>query len=72
MAERSGYNRSYISGLIKTEFGGFFAYINRLRLAHVERWMLEHPDATIQEAVEVSGFSSRQAYYNVKARFEKE
>lgn len=72
VAERSGYNRSYISGLIKTEFGGFFAYINRLRLAHVERWMLEHPDATIQEAVEVSGFSSRQAYYNVKARFEKE
>ena len=33
---------------------------------------MEHPNATIQEAAEASGFSSRQAYYNVKSRIEKD
>ena len=68
VAARSGYNRSYISGLIKAEFGGFFPYVNRLRLHHVNAWMQAHPGVTIQEAAEESGFNSRQAYYAVKAR----
>ena len=68
VADRSGYNRSYISGIIKAEWGGFFTYVNRLRLAHVDSWLQEHPAGTIQEAVEASGFSSRQTYYAVKSR----
>lgn len=72
VADRSGYNRSYISTVIKSEFGGFFSYVNRLRLKHLDDWVKEHPKCTIQEAAEESGFKSRQSYYNVKARLEKE
>lgn len=72
VADRSGYNRSYISGIIKAELGGFFTYVNRLRLAHVDAWLHQHPAGTIQEAIELSGFNSRQAYYAVKARLSRE
>ena len=68
VADRSGYNRSYVSAIIKEEFGGFFAYVNRLRLAHVDAYLKEHPQATLQEAVLESGFNSRQAYYSVKGK----
>ena len=70
VADRCGYNRTYVSGLVKEEFGGFFAYINSLRLDHVESYMQQHPDATIQEAALESGFNSRQAYYTFKSRQE--
>ena len=70
VAARSGYNRSYISGIIKAQFGGFFDYVNRLRVERVDAWMQEHPAGTIQEAVEEAGFGSRQSYYSVKSRLE--
>lgn len=72
ISDRSGYSRTYVSGLLKTEHGGFFNYINRLRLEHVDVWLRAHPGATIREAAEESGFVSRQAYYKVRARMPKE
>lgn len=72
VADRSGYSRSYIAGLFKSEFGGFFPYINRLRLQHVDEYLQQHPAAPLQEALEASGFNSRQTYYSVKARLEKQ
>ena len=66
VASRSGFNRSYVSAIIKEEYGGFFDYVNCLRLAHVDAYLKEHPQATLQEAVLESGFNSRQAYYSVK------
>ena len=71
VADRCGYSRSYIADIIKSEYGGFFDFINSFRLNHVTLYLQEHPNATIQEAAEASGFSSRQAYYNVKSRLEK-
>jgi len=68
VADRSGYNRSYISCLIKSEWGGFFTYINSLRLAHVDSYLKENPAATIEEAAEESGFTSRRAYYAVRSK----
>lgn len=68
VADRCGYSRSYVSGAVKNDLGGFFTYINKLRLGHVEAYLQEHPDATVSEAATESGFSSRQAYYKVKAR----
>ena len=68
MAERCGYNRSYVAGLIKSELGGFFTYVNRLRIAHVESYLHDHPTATVEEAAEESGFVSRKAYYAAKAK----
>lgn len=72
VADRSGYSRSYIAGLFKSEFGGFFPYINRLRLQHVDEYLQQHPAAPLQEALEASGFNSRQTYYAVKARLEEQ
>ena len=71
VADRCGYSRSYVAALFRTEFGGFFAYVNSLRLEHVDAYLRENPDATIQEAAEVSGFISRQAYYNVKTKLQR-
>jgi len=68
VADRIGYSRSYIAGIFKSEFGGFFTYVNKLRISSVEKYLQENPDATVQEAAEVSGFVSRRAYYNVKAK----
>ena len=70
VADRTGYNRSYVSGLIKEEYGGFFNYINRLRLNHVQEYLEAIPTATVSEAAEGSGFSSRQAYYKAKKNLE--
>ena len=68
IAQRCGYSRTYISGLFKSELGGFFSYINLLRLEHAEAYQRNHPEAGIQEVAMESGFSSRQNYYSVKAR----
>ena len=68
IASRCGYNRTYISGLVKSELGGFADYVNRLRLAYVDDYQRHHPDATLAEAIDAAGFGSRQTYYAVKAK----
>ena len=68
VANRCGYSRSALSGLFRAQLGGFFNYVNHLRLQHVEAYLQEHPGAPLQEAILESGFNSRQAYYSVKAR----
>lgn len=70
VSDRCGYNRSYISSIIKAEYGGFFKFVNGLRVQHVASYLAQNPGATTQEAVRESGFNSRQAYYAVKARLE--
>ena len=70
VADRSGYSRSTLSSLFKAEMGGFFAYVNNLRLQHVETYQRQHPGTTIQEAALESGFNSRQAYYSVKSKLD--
>ena len=71
IADRCGYSRSYVASVFKTEFGGFFTYVNELRVAHVEEYLRENPGGTVQEAAELSGFVSRQAYYSVKAKLQE-
>jgi AraC-like DNA-binding protein len=68
VAERCGYNRTYISGLVKSELGGFFTYVNRLRISYVDTYLSENPDATLGEAIEAAGFGSRPSYYAMKAK----
>ena len=72
VADRAGYNRTYIAGLFKTELGGFFNFINGLRLEYAEKYKKEHPDATLNEVISESGFASRTTYYAVKARLQQE
>lgn len=68
VADRCGYNRTYVAGVFKSELGGFFNYINNQRLDYAEKYIREHPKASIQEVAIESGFSSRQTYYSVKAK----
>jgi AraC-like DNA-binding protein len=72
VADRCGYSRSYVASVIKAKYGGFFDYINGLRMKSMAAYQNQHPEATVQEAAEASGFASRQAYYMVKARLEKQ
>ena len=66
VATRCGFNRTYVAGIFKTEFGGFFHYVNALRLRYAEQYRIANPTASIGEIAEASGFGSRQSYYSVK------
>ena len=68
VADRTGYSRTYIAGIFKSELGGFFTYINTLRLEYAEAFQRQHPNASINEVATESGFSSRQTYYSAKAK----
>ncbi len=68
VAQRCGYNRTYISGLMKSELGGFAPYVNRLWLAYLDNYLQQNPGITLSEAIEASGFGSCQTYYAVKAK----
>ena len=69
---RCGFNRTYVAGIFKTEFGGFFNYVNSLRLQYADEYKAAHPNASIAEIAESSGFGSRQSYYSVKGLMGKE
>ena len=70
VAERCGYSRTYISGLVKSELGGFATYVNRLRLSYLDNYLKSNPGATLSEAIDASGFGSRQTYYAIKSRMD--
>jgi len=70
VAERCGYDRDEVAAVIRSVSGSFFKYVNSLRLAHVETYRFEHPQATLSASVEHSGYETLQTYYNVKARME--
>ena len=58
----------------KCSMGGimdFFDYVNRLRLAHADRYRQVNRQASQEEVALASGFSSRQSYYSVRKRMEK-
>lgn len=39
--------RTYIARVFATEFGGFFNYVNSLRLNYADTYRKEHPDAKL-------------------------
>jgi hypothetical protein len=41
-----------------TEFGGFFNYVNSLRLNYADTYRKEQPDAKLSEVISESGFGS--------------
>ena len=70
VATRCGYNRTYVAGVFKTQLGGFFTYVNTLRLDYFDAYLAAHPKASIAEVASESGFGSRASYYAVKAKFQ--
>jgi len=71
VVENCHYGRTYVSNVFKEKFGGFYNYINSLRLNYAEEYKKEHPFAIMEEIAEESGFASRQTFYTVKRRMSK-
>lgn len=63
--------RTYIARVFATEFGGFFNYVNSLRLNYADTYRKEHPDAKLSEVISESGFGSRTTYYKVRKQLEE-
>ena len=68
LAEHCTFGQTYISLALKERYGGFYNYVNKLRLNYFEEYKRLHPTAILDDIAERSGFSSRQSYYNVKKR----
>lgn len=63
--------RSYVSLTFSRRFSSFAYYVNSLRLAHFDQYMVDHPEETKDSAATSSGFSSYNSYYRAKQKFEK-
>lgn len=72
VTEHCGYGRTYVSKVLTNEFGGFFRYVNSLRLEYAQKYRDDHPYATQDEIATASGFSSRQTFYAVRRRMSKD
>ena len=68
LSQMCGFNRTYVSGVLNESLGGFFGYVNRCRLAHADTYKQEHPEADMDEVALLSGFNSRQSYYNARKK----
>lgn len=68
LSQACGYNRTYVSAILNEQYGGFFHYVNRCRLAHADTYRVQNPQAEIDEVALVSGFNNRQSYYNARKR----
>ncbi len=70
LAERCRTNRTYVSSALM-DLGGFFYYVNHLRLSYAASWRKKHSDSTLEEVALASGFNSRQTFYNVRRQLDK-
>ncbi len=70
LADRCRTNRTYVSSALM-ELGGFFVYINGLRLTFASSWRKSHPGTTLEQVALASGFHCRQTYYNVRRQLER-
>ena len=71
VVDKCGYGRTYVSWVFKNRLGGFFKYVNDLRLAYADNYRKEHPLATLDEVATASGFTTRQSYYRVRQRLKE-
>ena len=62
------YSRSYVSKALQDRYGGFYCYINQLRLDYFDSFVKEPPNYTKEAAAIASGFSSYLAYYRFRER----
>ena len=69
LAALLGTNRNYLYNAINVGMGiSFSEFVNRYRVGHAQRLLLENPAANIEEIATQSGFSSEVTFYrNFKA-----
>jgi AraC-like DNA-binding protein len=70
LSRHVGINSKYISLVMKSRLGGFFAYVNRCRLSHAARLQVEEPGIPVGEVIDRSGFGSRTTYYKIRRQLE--
>lgn len=63
-----GYSRTYVSKAFQEYYGGFFNYVNRLRLNYYDQYAAAHPSITKEATAQASGFTCYQSYYKVRER----
>jgi AraC-like DNA-binding protein len=66
-----GYSRTYVSKAFQEYYGGFFNYVNKLRLAYYNQYAADHPSITKEAIAQASGFTSYQSYYKVRERMKE-
>lgn len=62
--------RSYVSLTFQRRFGSFANYVNSLRLAHYDQYVVAHSEETKEAAAQSSGFSSYNAYYRARQKYQ--
>ncbi|MGN1219532.1 MAG: helix-turn-helix domain-containing protein, partial [Candidatus Cryptobacteroides sp.] len=65
-----GTNRTYLSIVLRENFGSFYSFINKLRIEHAAEYSKEHPTATNAEIASNSGFGSVRTYTRVRHLYE--
>lgn len=61
-----GTNRTYLTEVLRENFGSFYSFINKLRIEYAAEYSKEHPTATNSEIAEHSGFGSVRTYTRVR------
>ena len=70
LSRHVGINSKYVSLVMTSRLGGFFAYMNRCRLSHAARLQMEEPGLPVGEVIDRSGFGSRTTYYKIRHQLE--
>ena len=64
LVKRLGSNRNYLYQAINRDMGmSFNEYVNRLRIDYAEQLMAQHPEKTLNEICDLSGFTSSTSFY---------
>jgi AraC-like DNA-binding protein len=72
VAHRLGTNRRYVQQTLNEEMGmSFSEYINRLRIAHAERLLAEHPELTMEDVAARSGYAVGSTFYRNFSKYRK-
>lgn len=64
LAAMLGTNRNYLYNAINVDMGVTFSeFVNRYRIGHAQRLLMENPEANMEEIAIRSGFSSEVTFY---------
>ena len=72
IVEKIDCGKTYASNVCKNELGGFYNYVNGLRVQCADDYMKTHPFATQEEVAENSGFSSRQTLASARKKLKQD
>lgn len=70
LAQRIGTNRTYVSRLMRQEYGlTFIEYVNVARIQHSQKLLYTSPDLTLEEVALKSGYQSSSNYFRAFKRY---